>query len=70
MTVHLLEFLPLFGGMQKNFILKKFRRKKKKLAGVLKKDLFLKILYMKVKFILKKNGIKNLRTIGNPVKIH
>ena len=67
MELHL-KFSRHTGGTQKNFTQKKFHQKKKKFPNVAKKLLFLKTLLARKKFIQKKNGLKNLRYIGNQVK--
>ena len=66
--VHPLKFLPRFGGMQKNFIMKKFLLKKKQFVNVKRKFLFSKQLLKLKIFILKTNGITNLRNCGSQVK--
>ena len=63
-----LRFLPLSGEMQKRYTLKKYPQRKKKYLSVLKKFLIFKMELVKRIFILKKNGLKNLKTIGNQVK--
>ena len=59
-----LEFLLLFGEMQKNFIWKRFQKKKRKYQNVFQKHLFLVVQLMQMKSFQKKTGLKNLINIG------